>query len=80
MDEKILIKAKWILGALTIILGALGFYEAYKVALYILNMAPGSLATYSEGVRTLFYVMFILAIAFVIYDRLEAKIKSQRRQ
>lgn len=77
MDEKTLVRARQILGLITIVLGALGFYKVYQITLYILNLQPGTLETYSSNVSHLIYIVFVLAIAFVVYDRLEAQLKKK---
>jgi len=79
VDEKTLIRAKQVLGLFTIVLGALGFYKVYQILLYILNLQPGTLETYSSNVSQLIYIVFILAMAFVVYDRLEAQLKRKRK-
>ncbi len=66
-------KFRKILGLFTIILGAIGIYEAYEVALYILNLKTGTLETYSFSMTVMIYSLFILAILFVIYNRLEKR-------
>lgn len=66
-------KFRKILGFFTIILGAIGIYEAYEVALYILNLKTGTLETYSFSMTVMIYSLFMLAMLFVIYTLLEKK-------
>ncbi len=80
LSKTMLTRARQVLGVINIVLGAWGFYEAYQITLYILNLAPGSLETYSRHVSTLLYIIFVLAISFVIYDRLEAHVKKSRKK
>ncbi len=70
-------RAKIVMGVLTLLLAAIGFYGAYNTGLYILGVSEGNLETYKFSLTLVLASMFTLSIAFVIYEQY---ISSMRRK